>query len=39
MNVRLAAQTLGSSVADAIEFLDMSIKMSEFKVANQLLLL
>ena len=31
MNVRLAAQTLSSSVADAIEFLDMSMKMSEFQ--------
>jgi hypothetical protein len=31
MNVRLAAQTLSSSVADAIEFLDISMKMPEFQ--------
>lgn len=31
MNVRLAAQTLSSSVADAIEFLDVSMKLTHFK--------
>ena len=31
MNVQLAAQTLSSSVADAIEFLDVSMKLPEFK--------
>ena len=31
MNVRLAAQTLSSSVADAIEFLDVSMKLPHFK--------
>ena len=31
MNVQLAAQTLSSSVADAIEFLDVSVKLPEFK--------
>ena len=31
MNVRLAAQTLSSSVANAIEFLDISMKQTEFK--------
>ena len=31
MNVRLAAQTLSSSVADAIEFLDVSMKLPEFQ--------
>jgi hypothetical protein len=30
MNVRLAAQTLSSSVANAIEFLDSSVKIPEF---------
>ena len=30
MNVRLAAQTLSSSVADAIEFLDVSMKLPQF---------
>ena len=33
MNVRLAAQTLSSSVADAIEFLDVGIKIHNFKIA------
>ena len=31
MNVRLAAQTLSSSVADAIEFLDVSMKLPKFQ--------
>ena len=31
MNVRLAAQTLSSSVADAIEFLDVSMKLPQFQ--------
>ena len=31
MNVRLAAQTLSSSVADAIEFLNLSMKLPEFQ--------
>jgi hypothetical protein len=31
MNVQLAAQTLSSSVADAIEFLDKSMKLKEFQ--------
>lgn len=31
MNVQLAAQTLSSSVADAIEFLDVSMKLPEFQ--------
>ena len=31
MNVQLAAQTLSSSVADAIEFLDKSMKLAEFQ--------
>ena len=31
MNVQLAAQTLNSSVADAIEFLDVSMKVPEFQ--------
>ncbi|CAB4038383.1 THAP domain-containing 9, partial, partial [Paramuricea clavata] len=31
MNVRLAAQTLSSSVANAIEFLDVSMKRPQFK--------
>lgn len=31
MNVRLAAQTLSSSVADAIEFLNVSMKLTEFQ--------
>ena len=31
MNVRLAAQTLSSSVADAIEFLYVSMKLPQFK--------
>lgn len=31
MNVRLAAQTLSSSVADAIEFLHVSMKFAQFK--------
>lgn len=31
MNVKLASQTLSSSVADAIEFLDLSMKMPQFK--------
>ena len=31
MNVRLAAQTLSSSVADAIQFLDVSMKLPQFK--------
>ena len=31
MNVQLATQTLSSSVADAIEFLDKSIKLTEFR--------
>jgi hypothetical protein len=30
MNVKLAAQTLSSSVADAIEFLDSLMKLTEF---------
>ena len=30
MNVRLAAQTLSSSVADAIEFLDIGMKNPQF---------
>jgi hypothetical protein len=30
MNVKLAAQTLSSSVADAIEFLDSSMKLTDF---------
>ena len=30
MNVRLAAQTLSSSVADAIEFLNVSMKLPRF---------
>jgi hypothetical protein len=30
MNVKLAAQTLSLSVADAIEFLDSSMKLTEF---------
>ena len=34
INVRLAAQTLSSSVADAIEFLDISMKLPEFKSSN-----
>ena len=31
MNVQLAAQTLSSSVADAIEFLDKSMNLKEFQ--------
>ena len=31
MNVRLAAETLSSSVADAIQFLDVSMKLPQFK--------
>ena len=31
MNVKLAAQTLSSSVADAIEFLDFSMKLEDFQ--------
>jgi hypothetical protein len=31
MNVKLAAQTLSSSVADAIEFLDSSMKLKQFQ--------
>ena len=31
MNVKLAAQTLSSSVADAIEFLDSSMKLDQFQ--------
>ena len=31
MNVKLAAQTLSSSVADAIEFLDFSTKLEDFQ--------
>jgi hypothetical protein len=31
MNVRLATQTLSSSVANAIEFLDVSMKRKEFQ--------
>jgi len=31
MNVKLAAQTLSSSVADAIEFLDLSMKLEDFQ--------
>ena len=31
MNVKLAAQTLSSSVADAIEFLDFSMKLDDFQ--------
>ena len=31
MNVKLVVQTLSSSVADAIEFLDVSMKLPEFK--------
>ena len=34
MNVRLAAQTLSSSVADAIEFLDIGMKNPNFKNSN-----
>ena len=34
MNVRLAAQTLNSSVADAIEFLDIGMKNPNFKNSN-----
>ena len=31
MNVRMATQRLSSSVADAIEFLDVSMKLPQFK--------
>ena len=31
MNVQLTAQTLSSSIADAIEFLDVSRKLPEFQ--------
>ena len=31
MNVRLAAQTLSSSVANAIQFLDVSMKLTQFQ--------
>ncbi len=31
MTVKLAAQTLSSSVADAIEFLDSSMKLKQFE--------
>jgi hypothetical protein len=31
MNVRLAAQTLSPSVADAIEFLNVSMKLNQFQ--------
>lgn len=31
MNVRLAAQTLSSSVADAIEFMDVAMQMPQFR--------
>ena len=34
MNVRLAAQTLSSSVADAIEFLDVVMKNTKFQDSN-----
>ena len=34
MNVRLAAQTLSSSVADAIEFLDICMKNPKFKESS-----
>ena len=34
MNVRLAAQTLSSSVANAIQFLDKSFKLPEFQNSN-----
>ena len=34
MNVRLAAQTLSSSVADAIEFLDVVMKNPKFQDSN-----
>ena len=34
MNVRLAAQTLSSSVADATEFLDIGMKNPNFKNSN-----
>ena len=34
MNVRLAAQTLSSSVANAIEFLEKSLKLPEFQNSN-----
>ena len=34
MNIRLAAQTLSSSVANAIEFLDKSIKLRNFSGSN-----
>ena len=34
MNVRLAAQTLSSSVANAIEFLDESFKLPAFQNSN-----
>ena len=34
MNVRLAAQTLSSSVANAIEFLDNALKLSAFRNSN-----
>jgi hypothetical protein len=30
LNVRLEAQTLSSSVADAIDFLNLSMKLNEF---------
>ena len=33
MNARIAAQTLSSSVADAIEFLDVGMKNPNFKIA------
>ena len=32
MNVRLAAQTLSSSVANAIEFLNASLKLEQFQI-------
>ena len=35
MNVKLAAQTLSSSVAHAVEFLDVSMKMPEFQNTSQ----
>lgn len=39
MNVRLAAQILSSSVDDAIEFLDVSMKLPQFQKAKLLLTL
>ena len=39
MNVKLAAQTLSSSVADAIEFLDTTMKLVPFTIHMGLLIL